>query len=227
MATSLKESSKIPLDFVVNSEGDGIGKALEELSDAQLAARAGQNDANAFDLLMKRYQKKAYSVAFQMSGSDAETALDLTQQAFLNAFRSIDKFQGKSSFYTWFYRILINTCIDDQRRRSRKQRFFSFRTLTREQNDAQEPNIENFPDTDPSDNPLQALKTKELYKAVEQALGGMSEKQRCAFKLKVFQGMSIKEIAEIMKTAPGSVKSHLFRATRSMRHALADWRYSR
>lgn len=227
MTASLKESSKKSLDFGINDEGDGFGETLQELTDAQLVARAGRNDAKAFDMLMKRYQKKAYSVAFQMSGSDAETALDLTQQAFFNAFRSIHKFQGKSSFYTWFYRILINTCIDDQRRRRRKQRFFSFRTLTGDKNDIQEPNIENFPDPDPSGDPLQTLKTKELYNAVEQALDGMSEKQRCAFKLKVFQGMSIKEIAEIMKTAPGSVKSHLFRATHSMRQALTDWRHSR
>ena len=135
----------------------------------------------------------------------------------------IDKFRADSSFYTWFYRILINTCIDDQRRRKRRKQFFSFRSLLPEGNDAREQNIESFPDPGQSDNPLHVLDSKELYNAVNTALNALSEKQRCAFQLKVFQEMSISEISEIMKTAPGSVKSHLFRATRSIRRALAAW----
>ena len=66
---------------------DDSRDACGDLPDAELASRARQNDPKAFDMLMRRYQKKAYAVAFQMSGSDTETARDLTQQAFLNAFR--------------------------------------------------------------------------------------------------------------------------------------------
>lgn len=224
---------KRPGSSVEASLSFGIGRLEEDppdvyqdLPDTQLAARARQNDPKAFDTLMRRYQKKAYTVAFQMSGSDTETAKDLTQQAFLNAFRSIHKFRADSSFYTWFYRILINTCIDDQRRRKRRRQFFSFRSLLPEGNDAREQNIESFPDPGQSGDPLHTLYSKELGDALKTALSALSEKQRCAFQLKVFQEMSISEISAIMKTAPGSVKSHLFRATQSIRRALAAWQLS-
>ncbi len=210
----------------LNFDNDGLEndpkEVYQDLADSQLADRARQNDPKAFDMLMQRYQKKAYAVAFQMSGSDCETARDLTQQAFLNAFRSIHRFRADSSFYTWFYRILVNTCIDEQRRQKRRKQFFSFRSLLPDKNDDREENIENFPSLEHSSDPLRLLDSKELYNAVKTALNALSEKQRCAFQLKVLQGMSIAEISAIMKTAPGSVKSHLFRATRSIRRALAD-----
>jgi RNA polymerase sigma-70 factor, ECF subfamily len=219
-------SVKASLNSGVNRLEDDSRDAYKDLPDAQLAARARRNDPEAFDMLMRRYQKKAYTVAFQMSGKDTETARDLTQQAFLNAFRCIHKFRADSSFYTWFYRILINTCIDDQRRRKRRRQFFSFRSLLPEGNDAKEQDIEDIPDPGQSGDPFHVLDSKELHAAVKTALNALSEKQRCAFQLKVFQEMSISEISAIMKTAPGSVKSHLFRATQTMRRVLAAWQLS-
>ena len=211
----------------LNFDNDGLDDdpkdVYQDLADSQLADRARQNDPKAFDMLMQRYQKKAFAVAFQMSGSDRETARDLTQQAFLSAFRSIHRFRADSSFYTWFYRILINTCIDEQRRRKRRKQLFSFSSPARDKNDTREGNIENFPNTGHYSDPLRLLDSKELHDTVKTALNALSEKQRCAFQLKVFQGMSIAEISAIMKTAPGSVKSHLFRATRSIRRALVAW----
>lgn len=226
MAKRPGSSATAPLIFGKDRSADDTRNACQDLPDAELAARARQNDPEAFDMLMRRYQKKAYTVAFQMSGSDIETARDLTQQAFLNAFRAIYNFRADSSFYTWFYRILINTCIDDQRRRKRWKQFFSFRSLSPEENDDPRHNIDNYPDTGQSGDPFHLLNSKELHAAVKAALNALSEKQRCAFQLKVFQEMSISEISKIMKTAPGSVKSHLFRATQSIRRALAAWRLS-
>jgi RNA polymerase sigma-70 factor (ECF subfamily) len=217
-------SVKTSLNLEIDQLEEKPRNIYEELPDAQLAVLARQKDPKAFDMLMRRYQKKAFTVAYLMSGSDTETAKDLTQQAFLNTFRSIQKFRADSSFYTWFYRILINTCIDDQRRRKRREQYFSFRSLLPDGGDDREQKIENFPNPGQSGNPLRLLDSKELYNEVKSALNTLSEKQRCAFQLKVFQEMSISEISAIMKTAPGSVKSHLFRATQSLRSALAAWR---
>lgn len=216
-------SAKAILDGANDPLVEVTRDAYQDLPDRQLADRARQKDPKAFDMLMRRYQKKAYAVAFQMSGSDTETARDLTQQAFLNAFRNIHKFRADSSFYTWLYRILINTCIDDQRRRKRRNQLFSFRSPPQSADDDRGQNIESFPNPEQYADPLRNLDSKELHKAVTTALNALTEKQRIAFQLKVFQEMSISEISEIMKTAPGSVKSHLFRATRSIRRALAAW----
>ena len=86
--------------------------------DALLVERLKNGDRQASQELIQRYQEKAFAIAFRMLSGDREEALDLTQDAFLTALRKIDGFEGKSSFYTWFYRILINTCLDFLRRRS-------------------------------------------------------------------------------------------------------------
>ena len=97
-------------------------------ADEELVRRAKTDDSWAIEQLVLRYQQKIYAIAYQMLAGDAEEARDRTQDVFLQAFRSIKRFQGKSSFYTWLYRIAINTCIDARRRQNRwKKIFFSWR----------------------------------------------------------------------------------------------------
>ena len=93
-------------------------------ADAELVRRAQKEDPWAIEQLVLRYQKKVYAIAYQMLSGDAEEARDRTQDAFLQAFRKIKQFRGKSSFYTWLYRIVINTCIDARRRRKRWKEIF-------------------------------------------------------------------------------------------------------
>lgn len=193
------------------------------LKDVELVARAQDGDQTAFEVLVRQYQGKAYAIAYNMCSGDSEEARELTQEAFLRAFRSLKNFRGKSSFYTWFYRILINTCLDSRRRRSKWEGIFSFwRRDKGEKASSDEMNAE-YRDPKEYSNPMAALNNKQLAQEIRQALASLPEKQRVVFQMKVIHGMRIREIAEIMGSAEGTVKSHLFRATHFMREALQEW----
>jgi RNA polymerase sigma-70 factor (ECF subfamily) len=193
------------------------------LKDAELVARAQDGDQTAFEALVRQYQGKAYAIAYNMCSGDSEEARELTQEAFLRAFRSLKDFRGKSSFYTWFYRILINTCFDSRRRRSRLEKIFSFWRRDKHEKVLSDEIDAQYPDPKEYTNPMAALSNKQLGHEIRQALASLPEKQRMVFQLKVLHGMRIHEIAKIMGSAEGTVKSHLFRATQFMREALKEW----
>ncbi len=198
-------------------------KAPTLLEDKKLVARAQEGDQQALEELVGRYHRKAYAVAYNMCFGDSEEAHDLTQEAFLKVFRSLKKFRGHSSFYTWFFRILVNTCLDRRRRLGRWKKIFSFwRPAQTTQNPPSEGYIEH-PDMADHLNPMNALSAKELSREIQSALVSLPERQRLAFQLKVLHGMTISEIAEVMEAAEGTVKSHLFRATQFLREALKEW----
>ena len=197
--------------------------SLQLASDKELASRAQQGDKPASEELVRRYQQKAYSIAYHMCSGDRQEAEDLTQEAFFRAFRGIRRFRGDSSFYTWFYRIVINTCLDGRRRRLRWQRVLSFwRPEQREQTPPK-----NGPETEPAHgehtSPMAVLTGKMLSQEIRKAVMSLPERQRTAFQLKVLHQMSVREIAQVMGAAEGTVKSHLFRATRFLREELKEW----
>src|ERR1041384_3881703 len=90
----------------------------EELRDEQLVELCRQGERHYFDVLVRRYMEKAFRIAFDFT-RNTETAKDLSQDAFLRAFANIKQFDGRSSFYTWFYRIVVNLCLDHARRQQR------------------------------------------------------------------------------------------------------------
>ena len=192
-------------------------------ADAELVRRAQKEDPWAIEQLVLRYQKKVYAIAYQMLSGDAEEARDRTQDAFLQAFRKIKQFRGKSSFYTWLYRIVINTCLDARRRRKRWKEIFFPGRLDKNKDHAPQTSLEEFPDTKGNSDPLATVSRRQLEGDVKNALNSLSERQRTIFQLKVFQEMSIAEIAESMGLAEGTVKTHLFRATRAVQKQLKGW----
>lgn len=191
--------------------------------DADLAAQAGQGSRWAAEQLIRRYQDRAFAVAFRMSGGDEDRARDAAQDAFVKALGRIDRFRGQSSFYTWFYRILVNTCLDARKRKRRWSRLLSVgnRLLGKEGSDA--PILEDIPDPAASADPLETLEARELRRNLYRVLDRLPDRQRTAFELKIFEEMKLSEIAQVMKLEIGTVKSHLFRATSAVRTALADW----
>jgi RNA polymerase sigma-70 factor (ECF subfamily) len=202
------------------SPESGQHNAPIDIADEGLVIRAREGEQWAAEALVRRYQQKAYAIAFSMY-SDAEEARDLTQEAFLRAFRNLDKFRLESSFYTWFYRIIINTCLDKRRRLRRLERIFPTRSAV--DDEEQVDILLEYADSAESNNPLAALKGKRLSKKIGDLLAALPERQRTAFQLKVLHGLSIKEISKIMETAEGTVKSHLFRATHFLQEALEEW----
>ncbi len=196
------------------------------LKDEELVARAQKNDQSATAEFVRRYQQKVYAIAYHLCSGDSEEAQDLTQEAFLRVFRNIKTFRGKSSFYTWFYRIIVNTCLDGRRRRRKWERIFSpWRPRPKDEARANE-RLEEQPDAGENSNPMKVLTGKQLTQDIRKAMMTLPERQRVAFQLKAFQEMSIREIAEIMGSTEGTVKSHLFRATHTLRKVLKDWAVS-
>ena len=186
---------------------------LANSGDEELVALAQKGDRRAFEELIERHKQKAYHIAFGFT-RDREEAKDLSQEAFLKAFTYLKNFDGRSSFYTWFYRIVVNVCLDYKRRTKR--------TSAGEFDENIEHQIE------PSHNPSQPLAPEQhvlagqLSRKVDAALQTLPAKQRTAFILKNHQGLSIREIAETMETAEGTVKVHLHRAVTTLRQSLAE-----
>ncbi len=203
---------------------DSQGKAPPmTLRDEELVARIQEGDDWATEELVNRYQRKTYAIAYHMCSEDGEEAQDLTQEAFLRAFRSLGKFRGDSSFYTWFYRIVVNVCLDSRRRSRRWKLIFSpWRQVQRGKGSPGEV-PEEQPDMRDDINPVSALSGKQFAREIKKSLNSLPERQRLVFQLKVLHGMSIREIAQVIGTAEGTVKSHLFRATRFLREELKEW----
>ncbi len=192
--------------------------------DKELVRLAQNNDPWAIEQLILRYQKKVYAIAYQMLGGDEQEAQDRTQDAFLKAFRKIKQFKGTASFYTWLYRIVINTCLDARRRRRRWKEVFLPWRLEKHKEDGPTAVLEEYPDTDQHSSPLATVRKRQLENDVKKAMNTLSERQRTIFQLKIFQEMSIPEIAQITNLAEGTVKTHLFRATQSIQKKLRGWK---
>jgi RNA polymerase sigma-70 factor (ECF subfamily) len=191
--------------------------------DKELVRLAQNDDPWAVEQLILRYQKKVFAIAYQMLGGDEQEAQDRTQDAFIKAFRKIKQFKGTASFYTWLYRIVINTCLDARRRRRRWKEVFLPWRLEKYKEDGPSVVLEEYPDTDKHSSPLATARKRQLESDIKKAMNTLSERQRTIFQLKIFQEMSIPEIARITNLAEGTVKTHLFRATRSVQKKLRGW----
>jgi len=182
--------------------------------DEELVARAQAGDRAAFGELVQRYERKAYRIAFDFA-RDREEAKDLSQDAFLKAYTNLKNFDGRSGFYTWFYRILVNVCLDYKRRRQRRPGESTGETSEPDRERANEPRESTTPD--------QMVIAAQMSRKMNAALAALPPKQRMVFILRNDQGLSIREIAEMMQTAEGTVKVHLHRAVSALRQSLAEF----
>jgi RNA polymerase sigma-70 factor, ECF subfamily len=193
------------------------------LNDEELVARAKADDQKAITELIHRYQPNAYGIAFHLCSGETDEARDVTQEAFLKAIRSIKKFRGQASFSTWFYRIVVNTCRDSLRRKRKKERLFPLWEGKPHGNEVLQEKSKEQPDLKGHDNPMEVFTGKQLTQDVRNALKALPDKQRMVFQLKVLHEMTIKEIAQMTGSSEGTIKTHLFRATHSLRTVLKEW----
>jgi len=208
-----------PASTVLEPQARSTVPADEE----DLIRRARENDPAAADQLIRRYQKKVFGIAYRLCGFDPEEARDTAQEALFQVFRNLGQFEGRARFSTWLYRTVVNTCLDAQRRRRRWFRMIlPARSAKRDEADHDDP-LDNIPAPEDDMDPVANLSGAELKRDVLHALRRLSENQRTVFQLKVFQELSIPEIAAVTGMAEGTVKSHLFRATQSVRDQLRDW----
>ena len=191
------------------------GGSVDEV--AALVSRAQAGDLSAFDSIMALYRERLYSVIYNMTFNH-EDAADLTQEAFVKAFRSLKKFKGKSSFFTWLYRIGVNMTLSFlQRKKTRK--FFSFEQVSEE--NATNKDFEKLSSTEFSS--VKNTLLNELHEKLNEALQTLSDKHRTIVVLFEIDGLSHREIATIMKCTEGTVRSRLHYAKIQLQSLLSDY----
>jgi len=186
----------------------------QELRDEELVALCQQGQGQYFDPLVRKYMEKAFRIAFDFT-RDKEEAKDLSQEAFLRAFSRIKQFDGRSTFYTWFYRLVVNLCLDYARRKGRV-RWQSLDAIVEE-------NPERAELANNSSAPEQQAMAGEAKRRAESTLKSMPDKQRTAFLLRNHQGLPIADIAKVMKTTEATVRVYLHRAVAALRQSLLEF----
>ncbi|WOO41101.1 sigma-70 family RNA polymerase sigma factor [Rubellicoccus peritrichatus] len=191
-------------------------QAVSADSDMAIVRQVQAGDVAAFDRLTVKYRERLFSVVYNLT-SNREDANDLTQDAFIKAFRSINKFKGRSSFFTWLYRIAVNGAISHLKK-NRLRRFFS---------------LEDLNESAGSKEILDALAVKtgtekpallnELQEKLNEALQKLSLKHRTVVVLFEIEGLSHQEIAEVTKTSEGTVRSRLHYAKQQLQSSLSDY----
>ena len=186
----------------------------DQLSDEQLVALCKQGETQHFEILVRRYMEKAFHIALNFT-RNPEEAKDLSQDAFLRAFTRIGQFDGRSSFYTWFYRVVVNLCLDHTRRKGR--------VVMEPLEVASEGAPERAELTDVSALPEDEVMAREAKRRADRTLEKLPNKQRTAFLLRNHQGLSIADIAKVMKTTEATVRVYLHRAVAALRQSLVEF----
>lgn len=176
-------------------------------------------DTDAFQELVLKYEKRVYNHCLRMV-NDEEESYDLTQEVFLKVFRKIKNYEHTYSFYTWLYRITVNSCIDYLRRKKRQVQSISL-SANPGDDGSQFGKEQEIPDS--TYVPDVAFANKELDQVLRQANNQLSERLRSIILLKEIEGFSYEEIAEILGCSKGTVKSRLFRARERLKEILADY----
>jgi RNA polymerase sigma-70 factor, ECF subfamily len=188
-----------------SNEGRASFQSPTEVTDVELAARVQKGDAAAFDTLVCRHLQRAFGVALRLLGQ-REDAEDLVQEAFLAALQKIDSFDTGREFSPWFYRILVNRCLNARKSRSRRS------------------TVELPSDAASSvSSPLLDTERSELRRHLKRAMRELPERQRTIVTMFDLEGFSSPEIAEVLGISDGTVRWHLHQARRVLREALEPY----
>lgn len=172
--------------------------------DQDLVRRVQQGDKSAFDLLVIKYQHRIVHLVNRYV-KDPSEAQDVAQDTFIKAYRALGDFRGDSAFYTWLYRIAINTAKNYLLSRSRRHIDYEIDVQDAEQ-------VENAAQLKDMDTPDNLLMNEQIIKVIKSAIEKLPEEMRIAITLREFEGMSYEEIAEAMDCPIGTVRSRIFRA---------------
>lgn len=177
------------------------------LDDAAAVAQARAGDEDAFRVLVERHSRSVYRLAYRMTGRP-EDAEDVVQETFVRAFRQLSRFEARSHFATWLYRIGFNCAIDFMRARPHRESPETDERLDRRPSSAGVPSIEDL------------VYAGQIGERVQRALEGLSGQERAAFLMRHYHGCSIDEICDALDLKTNAAKHSIFRAVRKMRAAL-------
>ncbi len=187
----------------------------EQLSERRVIEACQQSDREAFRELFEMHKDRVWTVALHFTGDEA-AARDITQQVFLKLFTTIGQFRHDSSFATWLYRLVVNTCLDERRRRSR---FISFDFFGR--GEEEEEAIAMDGKLTRQSVQEERYSQLELSATVKAAVKELKPKLRIAILLKYFEGLSYEEMARVLGCSPGTVASRLNRGHKELARKLA------
>jgi RNA polymerase sigma-70 factor (ECF subfamily) len=186
----------------------------------QLILRAQKGEMGAFEELVYRYDREVLALAIHFTQSQEE-AKDIYQEVFLRVFNALRGFRFESRFSTWLYRITANVCFT-QAARAKRRNSVPIEDEYVEQDGRGVSGNGSYLEPARLDNqPMRAAMSKEIGERIRSALEGLSAQQRLVFTLRHYQGHKLKEIAEILNCAEGTVKKHLFNATARLRNELS------
>jgi RNA polymerase sigma factor (sigma-70 family) len=192
-------------------------QASSAAEDRELVERAQAGDTRAFDELVRKYTPKLYGLVYNMTSNREDTA-DLLQEIFAKAYRSLKRFLGKSSFYTWIYSIAVNMTLNYLKKRGR---------YTRVSLDDVDSGIHHDPDfikvTTANRDTVREVNIHELQKKLNEAMQKLSEDHRTVVTLYDIQGLQHNEISKILGVSEGTVRSRLFYAHRLLQTHLEDF----
>ena len=180
-----------------------------EMTDAAAVSRAKSGDEEAFRLLVEKHSRPIFRVAYRMTGNEHD-ADDVVQEAFLRAYKQIERFEERSNFGTWLHRIAINCALDLLRARGRENRVESVMD-----EDGQELELKSD-----APQPDRLVLSAEMQRHVAKALEKLTGNERTAFMLRHFEGMPVEEIGKTLGIQVNAAKHTIFRAVRKLREAL-------
>ena len=189
-----------------------------EDQDAPTIRAVLNGDVDRYAELVDKYQNPALRLAFSFLGN-YEDARDVSQEAFVSAYRSLGRFRQRARFSTWLFRIIVNACKDAQRRRARQPVVVA----SVGEPDGDPDNLFVVDVADGAAGPGEHSAARELGARLTQAIRMLPMRQRTAFLLHHVHGCSLEEAASVMACRVGTVKAHMFRATESLRHSLGPW----
>ena len=178
--------------------------------DLSLVRRAKKGDYRAFDLLVLKYQSRVIATAFKFV-KEKQLAEDIAQEAFIKSYKSIDSFREESSFYTWVYRITVNTAKNYLLSSKRRDEVV-ISDLTQDDS--------FYPQKLDVDSPQDILKATELRDLIFETLSSLGEETRTALSLREFEGLSYEQIAEVVQCPVGTVRSRIFRGREMIEEAV-------
>src|SRR3989440_3905988 len=190
-----------------------VGGDDAESTDESLCERVARRDDAAFDALVVRYQQRAYRIAWSIL-RNGEDARDLSQEAFIRLYERAGSFRGHAKFSTWFYRILVNLCLDHRR----KHRWWTLWTRDESDPESEESLLDRQPA--PAQNPVDAIGRERTLKRLWEAVGRLAPQQQAAVILQVQEELPTREIAAVLKCSEATVRVHLHRAVSTLRKTL-------
>ncbi len=204
----------------IPARGAMASHSLSRVDDSALIREAQRGNRAAFEELVRQYDQAVLRLALNLMRSEQD-AQDIYQEAFLKAYRNVGNFRFECSFYTWIYRIVVNLCLDQLRKRQVRK---EDAPVAVDRDGTEYSLLDAVADDRAGANPERDLMRRELGAKIARALERLTPRERMVFELKHYHGLKLRTIGDMLETTEDTAKNTLFRATQKLRGSLAEMR---